>query len=104
MRQNMNPCCLTASSSRLPVMTSALSATGGLRRGVRPAAGSWVDGSNAQPAADRSLFGDDADRGVVLGDQVLGGQVLGGQVLGGQVLDALGVRRGPGGRSAVVVA
>jgi hypothetical protein len=37
----------------------------------------------------RSLFGVGADRGVVLG---------------AQVLDALGVRGGPGGRSAVVVA
>jgi hypothetical protein len=55
----------------------------------RPVAGSWVDGGNAQPAAGRSLFGGGADRGVVLG---------------GQVLDAIGVCRGPGGRSAVVVA
>ena len=54
----------------------------------RPAAGSWVDGAmlNRQPAG---ALGGDADRGVVLG---------------GQVLDAIGVRRGPGGRSAVVVA
>ena len=46
-------------------------------------------GVSAQPAPGRSLFGGGADRGVVLG---------------GQVLDALGVRCGPGGCSAVVVA
>jgi hypothetical protein len=43
----------------------------------------------AQPGAGRSLVGGSADRGVVLG---------------AQVLDAIGVRRGPGGRSAVLVA
>jgi hypothetical protein len=43
----------------------------------------------AQPAAGRSLVGGRADRGMVLG---------------GQVFDTLGVRRGPTGRSAVLVA
>jgi hypothetical protein len=36
--------------------------------------------------------------------EALGGGTDRGGVLGGQVLDALGVRRGPGGRCAVVVA
>jgi hypothetical protein len=54
----------------------------------RPAAGSAARGIGAQPAPAGALGGD-ADRGVVLG---------------GQVLDALGVRRGPGGRSGLVVA
>jgi hypothetical protein len=59
------------------------------RREDRLAAGSRSGGVEAQPTAGRSLFGGGADRGVVLG---------------GQVLDAIGVRRGSGGCSAVVVA